>query len=111
LLLSDFDERLAIEVITNATFLELLLAGLRLTLIASMIVTAVGLWEGKPWGVRMYWVSATLVVVAVAVRDVNLKLTGSDLSWFNVFLGTIFCVVFYGAIGIGIGNSIKLKRS
>jgi hypothetical protein len=110
-LLGKFDDKLFVHVLTESTPSELVLAVLRLLAIPTIIFAAIGLWEGRPWALRLYWITVVLILSMVAVKEVSLKLAGSERSWAAVLLGTLLCACFYGAVGFAIRGSMQRQSS
>ncbi len=108
-LLGKFDNKLLVHVLTESPPSELALSALRLLTIPTIIFAAVGLWEGKPWALRMYWITVVLILSMIVVKDVSLKLAGSEQSWAAVLLGALLCACFYGAVGFAIRGSMRRR--
>ena len=110
-LLGKFDNKQFVQVLSEFTSSEWALAVLRLLAIPTIIFAAVGLWEGRPWALRVYWMAVVLILSMIVVKEVSLKLAGSGQSWAVVLLGTLLCACFYGAVGIAIRGSMRRRTS
>lgn len=110
-LMGKFDSMLLIHVFTESTPSELALAVLRVLTIPATIFAAVGLWEGRPWALQVYWIAVVLILSMIVVKDFSLKLAGSEHSWAAVLLGAMLCACFYGAVGFAIRGSMQRQSS
>lgn len=77
----------------------------------SMIIAAIGLWNGKPWGLRLYWLTYGLMITQCIVGIIENILRGDseDVLIALMVLGVI--ALLFGLIGAGIRGSLVRQRS
>jgi len=72
------------------------------------IVAAVALWEMKTWAIYAYAAWAALHVIAIAAKDITLKVQGkTESEWWFILLGPAIFAVVLASVGMALKKSWK----
>lgn len=83
---------------------------IRATLAVAMLVAAGGLWQAKPWGLKLYWVTALIFMLHYAIVVWQDAVSGRE-SIYSLLTVWAIVAVFLVSIGIGVKGSLAKKRS
>jgi hypothetical protein len=92
----------------QASAADLVNLGFNLLYATSALLTAIGLWEMRPWSTGAYAAWATLYVTGIATKDAALKLQGvTDSDWWTIAIAPGGLAIVLVVVGVALSRALK----